>query len=170
MKMEPTARSPDGFGMALYETPFGSGWIAFDADGAAVEMGLPGEPIPEGSTLQVPDPAPKLVLELEEYWRGGPLPEAPPTLIQRAAPTRLQAAIYQIVADIPRGSTLSYGDVAAAVGRPGAARAVGAAMARNPFAPVIPCHRVVGSHGQLTGYGGGLNMKRHLLEMEGAGG
>ncbi len=146
------------------------GWIAFDAGGVALEMGLPGTPVPVASTLQVPDPVPDLVLELEDYWTGGPLPKASALLIERAAGTRLQSDIYEIVAGIPRGKTLSYAEVAAAAGRPGVARAVGAAMARNPFAPVIPCHRVVGSHGQLTGYGGGLAMKCHLLEMEGAGG
>jgi len=72
------------------------------------------------------------------------------------------------VASIPRGATMTYATVAAAVGRPGAARAVGAAMAANRFAPVIPCHRVVGSDGTLRGYAGGLEMKLRMLVMEGA--
>ncbi len=70
---------------------------------------------------------------------------------------------------IPRGQVCSYGQVAASVGRPGAARAVGAVMARNPICLVVPCHRVVGSDGTLTGFGGGLPLKRRMLEMEGTG-
>jgi methylated-DNA-[protein]-cysteine S-methyltransferase len=61
---------------------------------------------------------------------------------------------------------MSYGEVAAAAGRPKAARAVGTAMARNPFPPIIPCHRVVASNGGLGGYAGGLDMKRQMLTME----
>ena len=61
---------------------------------------------------------------------------------------------------------MTYAEVAAEAGRPGAARAVGTAMAANRFAPVIPCHRVVGSDGSLRGYGGGLEMKRSLLAVE----
>ena len=69
---------------------------------------------------------------------------------------------------IPYGRTAAYGDVARAIGAPGEARAVGAANARNPLAIVVPCHRVIGADGSLTGYGGGLDRKRALLELEGA--
>ena len=86
-----------------------------------------------------------------------------------AASTDLQAAIYDVVSAIPAGETMTYRQVAEAVGRQGAARAVGAAMAANRFAPMIPCHRVVGSDGTLRGYAGGLEMKRALLEMERSG-
>jgi len=64
---------------------------------------------------------------------------------------------------------MTYAAVASQVGHPGAARAIGAAMAKNRFAPMIPCHRVVGTDGSLRGYAGGLAMKRHLLEVEAAG-
>ena len=63
---------------------------------------------------------------------------------------------------------MTYADVAALVGRPRAARAVGAAMAKNRFAPMIPCHRVIGTDGSLRGYAGGIEMKRRLLDMEAA--
>jgi methylated-DNA-[protein]-cysteine S-methyltransferase len=66
------------------------------------------------------------------------------------------------------GQTISYGELAAAVGHPGAARAVGSVMANNPIPIIIPCHRVLASDGTLGGYGGGLDMKRALLQMEGA--
>lgn len=71
-------------------------------------------------------------------------------------------------AAIPRGATTSYADLARRVGRPGAARAVGSVMRTNPLPLVVPCHRVVGSDGSLTGFGGGLDVKRRLLELEGA--
>jgi methylated-DNA-[protein]-cysteine S-methyltransferase len=83
-----------------------------------------------------------------------------------AARTELVGKIYEKVLSIPPGSTMTYTAVAAGVGHPGAARAVGAAMAANRFAPIIPCHRVVGSDGSLRGYAGGLDMKQALLALE----
>jgi len=77
--------------------------------------------------------------------------------------------VYRAVTAIPPGNTMTYADVASQVGHPGAARAIGAAMAKNRFAPMIPCHRVVGTDGSLRGYAGGIAMKRHLLEVEAAG-
>jgi methylated-DNA-[protein]-cysteine S-methyltransferase len=70
--------------------------------------------------------------------------------------------------DIPRGHTRSYGEIARALGCAAAVRAVGGAVARNPVSVVVPCHRVVGSSGTLTGYAGGLGRKQRLLELEGA--
>jgi O-6-methylguanine DNA methyltransferase len=78
------------------------------------------------------------------------------------------AAIWAQVASVPYGETHSYGEIARAVGQPDAARAVGAANGANPVAPFVPCHRIVGSDGRLTGYGPGLPLKQLLLEMEGA--
>ena len=75
--------------------------------------------------------------------------------------------VYERVHAIPRGQTLTYGGVARAVGSPGAARAVGQAMARNPFPLIVPCHRVVAAN-NLGGFGGGLALKRRLLRLEGA--
>jgi len=70
--------------------------------------------------------------------------------------------------EIPYGQTISYGELADRLGRPGAARAVGLANGRNPISIIVPCHRVVGSSGDLTGYGGGLDRKRRLLALEAA--
>jgi methylated-DNA-[protein]-cysteine S-methyltransferase len=81
--------------------------------------------------------------------------------------TDFQTAVWREIAAIPYGETVSYGDLADRVGRPGAARAVGAATGRNPISIVIPCHRVVGSDGSLTGYGWGFDRKIWLLEHEG---
>ena len=82
--------------------------------------------------------------------------------------TAFQVAAWNELSKIPYGRTISYGEQARRMGRPGAARAVGGANRRNPIAIVIPCHRVVGADGGLTGFGGGLDRKRFLLELEGA--
>ncbi len=84
--------------------------------------------------------------------------------------TRFQQQVWLACAAIPRGRTQTYAWIARRVGKPGAARAVGQALARNPFAPWVPCHRVVGRDGSLTGYSasGGLAAKRRLLLKEGA--
>ena len=74
--------------------------------------------------------------------------------------------VWAALCDIPFGTTTSYGAVAKAIGHPTAARAVGAANGANPIALIVPCHRVIGSDGSLTGYGGGLPLKRKLLEHE----
>lgn len=77
-----------------------------------------------------------------------------------------EMTVWRTLQDIPFGTTTSYGAVARAIGQPGAARAVGAANNANPIALIIPCHRVIGADGQLVGYGGGLALKRKLLEHE----
>jgi len=88
-------------------------------------------------------------------------------------PMRLEGAafdrrVWDTLVAIPHGSTTTYGELAARIGAPGRARAVGSANARNPVAIVVPCHRVIGAGGKLTGYGGGLERKRALLAHEGA--
>lgn len=79
-------------------------------------------------------------------------------------------AVWKACAEIPKGEVRTYGWIAKRIGKPGAARAVGQALGKNPFAPTIPCHRVVGSDGKMTGYSGegGINRKRRLLLQEGA--
>lgn len=82
--------------------------------------------------------------------------------------TDFQLQVWKALADIPYGTTISYREMAEKIGRPTATRAVGAANGRNPLPIVLPCHRVVGADGSLTGFGGGLPIKRFLLELEGA--
>jgi len=81
--------------------------------------------------------------------------------------TAFQRAVWSALRRIPAGSTTTYGQLAADIGRPTATRAVGLANGSNPVAIVVPCHRVIGANGTLTGYGGGLPRKRWLLEHEG---
>ena len=82
--------------------------------------------------------------------------------------TAFQLSVLRALQTIPYGETRSYADIARYIGRPAAVRAVGAANGRNPLPIVIPCHRVIGADGSLTGFGGGLETKRFLLELEGA--
>ena len=82
--------------------------------------------------------------------------------------TAFQQSVWQALRAIPAGQTTSYGALSAGVGNPAAVRAVGAAVGRNPISVIVPCHRVLGSDGSLTGYAGGLERKMALLEREGA--
>ncbi len=91
-----------------------------------------------------------------------------PDALDFAAATPFQRAVWQATQEIPCGQTRSYGWLAARVGKPHAARAVGQAMAANPWPIIVPCHRVISSNGGLGGYGGGLDMKERLLLLEGA--
>ncbi|MGW5053029.1 methylated-DNA--[protein]-cysteine S-methyltransferase [Actinokineospora sp. NPDC004072] len=80
--------------------------------------------------------------------------------------TPFQQEVWRALCEIPYGETISYGELARRVARPAASRAVGAANGRNPISVIVPCHRVVGSTGDLTGYGGGVERKRFLLDFE----
>jgi len=82
--------------------------------------------------------------------------------------TDFQKKVWRALCDIPYGQTASYGQIARAIGAPAASRAVGAANGRNPIPIVVPCHRVIGANGTLTGFGGGLENKAILLALEGA--
>lgn len=139
--------------------------------------------------LTLPKPTQEGALEpLLGRWREGRLHEDPrldglKTKLQRyfdgqqvlfdepldlRGTTAFQRRVWSAARDIPYGETRSYGQIARQAGSPGAARAVGQALAANPLPIVVPCHRVIGSDGNLRGFGGGLDLKRRLLKMEGA--
>lgn len=101
--------------------------------------------------------------QLAEYFAGD---RRSFSLRVAAAGTPFQQAVWAAMAQIGFGDTATYAELATAVGRPGAARAVGAAVARNPVSIVWPCHRVVGASGRLTGYAGGTARKQRLLDLE----
>jgi len=122
------------------------------AGGAAVRV-WNGDPIGVGDALGA--------------YFGGDL-GALAALPAHAGGTRFQRMVWSALREIPPGQTRSYAQLAAGIGRPGAARAAGAANAANPVSLVVPCHRVLGADGSLTGYGGGLERKRWLLAHEGA--
>lgn len=106
----------------------------------------------------------RAVEQLEAYFAGTRLTFELP--LDFAGGTSFQRAVWQLLQDIAAGSTTSYGALGAALGRPGAARAIGAAVGRNPLSIVVPCHRVLGAGGALTGYAGGLERKVALLQLE----
>jgi methylated-DNA-[protein]-cysteine S-methyltransferase len=120
---------------------------------------------PMEETFGAPDPTPfhEVIRQLAEYFGGQRTDfDVPMTL----AGTPFQRTVWAALREIPYGQTRSYGELAEQIGRPGAARAVGLANGRNPIGIIVPCHRVVGATGSLTGYGGGLERKQYLLEFE----
>ena len=120
---------------------------------------------PDPSWERDPKPFRALASQLGEYFRRErrtfDVPLAP-------RGTTFQLATWRALSTIPYGQTISYAELARRVGRPAAPRAVGAANGANPLPIVVPCHRVIGKDGSLTGFGGGLPTKRALLELEGA--
>jgi len=103
--------------------------------------------------------------QLEEYFDGRRQHFDLPLDLSHGTP--FQQSVWQALLAIPAGGTTSYGAISAGVGKPAAVRAVGAAVGRNPISVIVPCHRVLGSDGSLTGYAGGLDRKTALLELEG---
>jgi methylated-DNA-[protein]-cysteine S-methyltransferase len=101
--------------------------------------------------------------ELDEYFAGTRSAFSVPLLLEG---TPFQVSVWRALIEIPSGSTASYGEIARQLGRPQAARAVGAANGLNPISIIVPCHRLVGADGSLTGYGWGIDRKRRLLELE----
>lgn len=145
---------------AVLSTPIGR--LRIDADDRSITQIWfhAEEPVSAPST-------PLLVLaarQLEEYFDGArrrfDLPIAPEG-------TPFQRDVWRALCEIPFGETWTYADLARRIGKPSAVRAVGAANGQNPIPIVIPCHRVIGANGQLVGFGGGLGVKRQLLELEG---
>ena len=104
-----------------------------------------------------------MVEQLEAYFAGSRQTFDVPLAL---AGTDFQRRVWEGLLEIPYGHTMSYGELARRVGRPGASRAVGLANGRNPVAIIVPCHRVIGANGTLTGYGGGLDRKVWLLDHE----
>lgn len=148
--------------LILLETALGKMVLCGEGE-VITRLCLPGQPVPRIAVRETP------VLEegrrqLLDYLAGRrrefDLPLAPEG-------TEFQQMVWKALRTIPWGETRSYGEIARAMGRPRACRAVGMANHQNPIPIFIPCHRVVGAKGQLTGYAGGLEMKRRLLELEG---
>ncbi len=120
---------------------------------------------PADATFGEPDATPfhDVIDQLTEYFAGQ---RRTFVLPMAAAGTPFQRAVWSALCDIPYGETLSYRGLAERIGNPAAVRAVGLANGRNPIGIIVPCHRVIGADGSLTGYGGGLERKRRLLDFE----
>jgi len=143
----------------VYESPVGP--LRLEArDGALVALHLNARPGPEN----LDDPVlAEATTQLREYFAGTRTSFELPLQMHGNA---FEQRVWGALREIPYGETASYGEIAEQVGAPGAARAVGVANARNPIAIIVPCHRVIGANGKLVGFGGGLPMKRALLDLE----
>jgi methylated-DNA-[protein]-cysteine S-methyltransferase len=121
--------------------------------------------LPDEATFGPRDDGPfgEVATQLEMYFAGERTDFDVPLRLEG---TDFQRGVWEALRKIPYGETCSYGELAARVGSPGASRAVGLASGHNPIAIIVPCHRVVGADGRLTGYGGGLERKRFLLDLE----
>lgn len=139
------------------------GWVRIEEDERGIALlqftDAPDDPVNAAEGRWLADAE----AQLAEYFAGRRRTFDLPV---SAAGTDFQTRVWRALRDIPYGQTRGYGDVAAAIGRPGAARAVGMANHRNPVLILIPCHRVVGASGALTGYAAGLERKQYLLELE----
>lgn len=138
-----------------FNTPFGPAWASVDNTGAMTEFNF-GAGDGDGND-------PVVALQIEEFFAGKrqtfDLPLAPQG-------TAFQKRVWAELLNIPFGETISYGELARRIGNPNASRAVGSANGANPISLVVPCHRVIGANGKLTGYGGGLDLKEKLLTWE----
>ncbi|WP_091673282.1 methylated-DNA--[protein]-cysteine S-methyltransferase [Micromonospora auratinigra] len=145
----------------VLDSPIGEFSVA--TDGVAVRAAHFGR---TGSAVEEPgdEVAALAVAELRAYFAGELTGFTVPVEVQRGS--GFERAVWREMTRIPYGETLTYGEVAKAVGEPGAARAVGVACNRNPVPVLVPCHRIVGAGGKLVGFGGGLPRKVTLLELE----
>jgi methylated-DNA-[protein]-cysteine S-methyltransferase len=150
----------------IYDSPVGPLTLASNGEALIqLEFENPKHPLP-GYPLGADKVLDQARRELDSYFAGRLR-----VFKVKVAPsgTPFQKKVWQALLTIPYGATRTYGQQAAAIGRPKASRAVGAANGRNPVAIIIPCHRVIGSNGSLTGFGGGMERKQILLELEQGG-
>ena len=168
-----TSKQPEAFTLDRIETPVGGVLVVTDGDGAV-------------RAFDFVDYEPRMMRLLKRHYGAvalseGRAPEAVRTAVAayfggdihalgglevRTGGTAFQRSVWAALRAIPAGETRSYGQVAATIGKPSAVRAAGLANGQNPVAVIVPCHRVVGANGTLTGYAGGLERKRWLLDHE----
>jgi methylated-DNA-[protein]-cysteine S-methyltransferase len=139
-------------------SPVGPLALTVDDDGALTRIGFGAGDVSDDPRFE------RVVAQLTEYFAGRRTDFDLDLRPDGGSP--FERRVWAALLDIPYGETASYGEIAARIGHPGKARAVGRANGRNPIAIVCPCHRVIGSDGSLTGYGGGLDKKRTLLDLE----
>lgn len=148
--------------LLFYDSPLGRLGLMGEGE-ALTALTLPNQPVPRITERETPLLG-EARRQLAAYF-AGKLREFDLPLRPEGTPFRLR--VWDELRKIPYGQVISYGELARRVGRPGAARAVGGANHHNPIAIIIPCHRVIAAGGALCGYGGGLELKRALLELEG---
>ncbi len=146
----------------VYESPLGHLTLLGDGDGLRA-MYFPGRSGPLDEAIRDPEPFDEAMTQLGEYFAGE---RRRFELALALEGTPFQRRVWAALAEIPYGHTRSYGELAEEIGRPDRVRAVGAAVGRTPVPIIVPCHRVIGADGSLTGYGGGLQRKQALLDLE----
>lgn len=132
-------------------------------DGFLTELRFGGEPAVVDGELQDNAVLDEVQRQLDEYFCGARKRFDLPLKMKGTA---FQMADWEALKEIPYGETVTYGEIARRIGRPKAGRAVGMANHNNPISIIVPCHRVIGQNGKLTGYGGGIEIKKQLLELE----
>jgi methylated-DNA-[protein]-cysteine S-methyltransferase len=156
---------PDACAYTTLDSPIGE--LLLLGDGRALRglyMQHGRRPIAVAPTWQrSAEPFADVAAQLREYFAGERTSFDAPLALDGSA---FERRVWQELQEIPYGQTISYGELARRIGQPSAARAVGLANGRNPIGVIVPCHRVIGANGSLTGYGGGLERKRLLLELE----
>ncbi|MGH2889503.1 MAG: methylated-DNA--[protein]-cysteine S-methyltransferase [Solirubrobacteraceae bacterium] len=157
-----TVAPPTGAAWTVYESPVGPLTLVAGLAGLRrLAFAGPGPALDERD--RDPRALARVAEQLDEYFSGS---RRRFELELDLAGTPFQLAVWRALLQIPYGETVSYAHVARAIGRVERVRAVGAANGRNPIAIIVPCHRVIGADGSLTGYGGGLERKRALLDLE----
>lgn len=146
-------------GFAIYESPFGPVRMDYEGD-TLIRLRTVETAEKTGERTALTE---EVFRQLQEYFAGTRREFSVPYELRG---TEFQKRVWAALEQIPYGETRSYRDIAQAAGSPKAVRAVGAANGKNPLWIIVPCHRVVGADGTLTGYAGGLEMKRALLELE----
>ena len=157
--------STNGLSYCVMKSPVGRLLLVGNRDGLKLISFQDGaHPIPLDPNWNHDEkPLRKVISQLEAYFEGN-LKNFTLQLTPEGTP--FQQRVWQALQKIPYGKTVSYGEIAKAIGKPKASRAVGAANGQNPLSIVTPCHRVIGCNGQLVGYGGGLRIKERLLYLE----
>ena len=149
---------------APLDSPIGRLWVAVSARGL-VSVTRGENPSPDTLAVNLdPDAVAPVLTELERYFAGELRTFSTPLDLRGAG--AFDAAVWSAARQIPYGETVSYGELAGMAGHPRAARAAGNAMARCPFSPVVPCHRVIHADGSIGGWGADTWVKRWLLDME----
>jgi len=149
-----------------YQSPIGK-LLLVGTDGVLEELHFPGDAdqkLPDNDYQRDKENFREALQQLSQYFSGN---RQYFDLKINLEGTNFQKQVWQALREIPFGKTASYGEIAERIGNPKACRAVGMANNKNPLPIIVPCHRIIGKDGSLTGFGGGLDLKRQLLELEG---
>jgi methylated-DNA-[protein]-cysteine S-methyltransferase len=167
LRLSPASSASTTRRHALVESPIGP-LALVEENGALAALSVEGArqgPVPDSFGARDDDVLPHVREQLDDYFAGR-LQEFDADVVLHCTP--FQVRVWHALAQVPYGTTGTYGQLARTIGAPRAAQAVGAANGRNPVSLLVPCHRIIGANGRLTGYAGGMARKEYLLRLEGA--